>query len=111
MTPSIAIQAFAISRCLVNRFIRKNYHHKVWRAKKYLFDGAIGLKGVITQIGIIGATDKLTFEAFISQKLVPKRGQGAYVVMDNCSVHKGKEIEALIESAGAKLIYLPPPIS
>lgn len=28
--------------------------------------------------------------------------------MDNCSIHKGKEIEALITQAGAKLIYLPP---
>jgi transposase len=28
--------------------------------------------------------------------------------MDNCSIHKGGDIEALIEAAGAKLIYLPP---
>jgi len=28
--------------------------------------------------------------------------------MDNCSIHKSKEIEKLIESVGAKLIYLPP---
>ena len=28
--------------------------------------------------------------------------------MDNCSIHKGKEISALIQAAGAKLIYLPP---
>jgi hypothetical protein len=45
----------------------------------------------------------MTFEAFISQKLVPKLWSGAYVVMDNCSIHKGKEVEVLIEAAGAKL--------
>jgi transposase len=28
--------------------------------------------------------------------------------MDNCSIHKGKEIESLINQAGARLIYLPP---
>lgn len=56
----------------------------------------------------MGATDGLTFEAFISQKLVPHLWKGAYVVMDNCSVHKGKALENLIEMAGAKLIYLPP---
>lgn len=50
----------------------------------------------------------LTFEAFISQKLVPKLWKGACVVMDNCSIHKGEQIEALIQSAGASLIYLPP---
>lgn len=28
--------------------------------------------------------------------------------MDNCFIHKGKEIKALIEATGAILIYLPP---
>jgi len=28
--------------------------------------------------------------------------------MDNCSIHKDPEIEALITQAGARLIYLPP---
>lgn len=63
---------------------------------------------MITQLSLLGATDGLTFEAFISQKLVTKLWSGACVVMDNCSIHKGKEIEDLIAAAGAKLIYLPP---
>lgn len=63
---------------------------------------------MITQVSLLGATDGLTFEAFISQKLVPKLWSGACIIMDNCSIHKGKEIEDLIEAAGAKLIYLPP---
>ena len=56
----------------------------------------------------MGATDGLTFEAFISQKLVPKLWAGACVLMDNCSVHLGETVRELIEAAGAKLIYLPP---
>ena len=28
--------------------------------------------------------------------------------MDNCSIHKSKEIEDMITKAGARLIYLPP---
>lgn len=70
--------------------------------------GAISLNGLVSQYSILGATDGLTFEAYISQKLVPKLCKGAYVIMDNCSIHKSTEIEKLIESAGAKLIYLPP---
>lgn len=70
--------------------------------------GAISLNGLINQYSILGATDGLTFEAYISQKLVPKLWEGAYVIMDNCSIHKGTQIEKLIESVGAKLIYLPP---
>ena len=52
--------------------------------------------------------DALTFDAFIAQKLGPKLWKGAVVIMDNCSIHKSKEIEALITSFGATLMYLPP---
>jgi hypothetical protein len=67
--------------------------------------GAIGLKGVLTQVALLGSTDGLTFEAFISQRLVPKLWKGACVIMDNCSIHLGKDIEDWIRKAGAKLIY------
>jgi len=78
------------------------------RSKNVSIIGAIGLRGVISQYSILGATDGLTFAAYISQKLVPQLEQGDYGIMDNCSIHKGLEIEKLIEAAGAKLIYLPP---
>ncbi len=47
-------------------------------------------------------------EAFIQQKLIPKLWRGACVVLDNCTAHKGQEIEAAIRAAGAQLLYLPP---
>ncbi len=78
------------------------------RGRNVSLIGAIGFNGLLTQVSLLGSTDGLTFEAFIAQKLVPKLWPGAYVLMDNCSIHKGKEIEALITQAGAKLIYLPP---
>jgi transposase len=55
----------------------------------------------------MGSTDALTFEAFISQKLLPKLWSGALVIMDNCSIHKGERIRTLIEGVGAKLVDLP----
>lgn len=78
------------------------------RGKNVSLIGAIGLNGLITQVSLLGATDGLTFEAFIAQRLVPKLWSGACVLLDNCSIHKGEAIEALITKAGAKLIYLPP---
>jgi transposase len=87
---------------------RAHGHRPQKRSKNVSIIGAISLKGVLSQYSILGATDGLTFEAYISQKLVPKLWEGACVVMDNCSIHKGGEIEKLIEAAGAKLIYLPP---
>ena len=69
---------------------------------------AISLTGIITSINLLGSIDGLTFEAFVIRKLVPKLWQGAVVVWDNYSIHKGKEIEKAITDVGAKLIYLPP---
>jgi transposase len=54
----------------------------------------------------MGAID--IFDAVISQKLLPELWPGAVLVMDNCDLHKGDEIEALIQSVGARIIYLPP---
>lgn len=78
------------------------------RGKNVSIIGALGLKGIITDYSLMGATDGITFEAFISQKLVPKLWKGACVVMDNCSVHLGETVRELIEEVGAHLIYLPP---
>jgi transposase len=78
------------------------------RGKNVSIISALGLKGVIAQVSILGAVDGLTFEAFIARKLVPNLWKGACVILDNCSIHFGKEMAALIQKAGAQLIYLPP---
>lgn len=78
------------------------------RGKNVSLIGAISLKGILTQLPILGAVDGITFEAFIAQKLVPKLWKGACVILDNGSVHLGEDVEAMITAAGARLIYLPP---
>ena len=78
------------------------------RGKNVSMISALGLKGVIAQVNILGAVDSLTFEAFIARKLVPNLWKGACIILDNCSIHFGKEMTALIQKAGAQLIYLPP---
>ncbi len=44
----------------------------------------------------------------MEQALVPELRAGDIVVMDNLSSHKGPAVQALIEGAGAHLLYLPP---
>ena len=63
---------------------------------------------ILTSVNLIGGTDTITFEAFIVRKLVPKLWKGSCVVMDNCSIHLGEEVEKAIKKKGAKLIYLSP---
>lgn len=40
--------------------------------------------------------------------LVPELSEGAIVIMDNLSSHKGPLVRQIIEAAGAALLYLPP---
>ena len=56
---------------------------------------------------VIGSTNKHIFETYVEQILVPQFWSGAIVVMDNLSVHKGSRIRELIDSVGAKLVFLP----
>ena len=66
--------------------------------------GAISVNEVLTSVNLTGTTDAITFEALIIRKLVPKLWKGACVVMDNCTIHSGEEIEKPIKKKGAKLI-------
>lgn len=78
------------------------------KGKNVSLVGALGLQGIIAHSSLIWATDGVTFEAFIYQKLVPQLWAGACVMMDNCSIHLGEMVRESIEAVGAKLIYLPP---
>jgi transposase len=78
------------------------------RGKNVSVIGAISLQGVIAQVSLLGPADGLIFEAFVAQKLVPKLWPGAYVILDHCSIHQEDAIKALIEAAGATLVYLSP---
>ncbi|WP_202222851.1 IS630 family transposase [Okeania sp. KiyG1] len=69
--------------------------------------GALSIDGLIASMTVIGSTNKKIFEVYIEQILVPQLWPGAIVLMDNLSIHKGPRIEELINSAGAKLIFLP----
>ena len=84
------------------------YGAKPKRGKNVSVISAISIEKVLVQWSALGSVDGLTFEAFIATKLVPTLWVGAIVIMDNCSIHKGEEVERLIKEAGAILIYLPP---
>ena len=78
------------------------------RGKNISLLTALSLDKIIASSNIYGAVNQVTFEAFIANKLIPKLWSGACVVMDNAKIHLGEEIKILIESVGAKLIYLSP---
>lgn len=48
------------------------------------------------------------FQAWLEQGLAPTLAPGDTVIMDNLPAHKVAGVRAIIEDAGAKLLYLPP---
>ncbi|PHV64184.1 hypothetical protein CSQ80_01415 [Cyanobacterium aponinum IPPAS B-1201] len=70
--------------------------------------GALSLDGLIGSMTVMGSTDTKVFERWCVEKiLVPQLWQGAIVLMDNLSVHKGRKIKELIDSVGATLVFFP----
>lgn len=69
---------------------------------------ALTTRGMLGFGSFDGATDTETFLAFVREGLVPNLRKGQVVVLDNLSAHKSCEIDRLIESAGARVMRLPP---
>ena len=69
---------------------------------------ALGWRGPLASMYLPGATDGPVFLTYLKKVLGPKLWKGAVVVMDNLGAHKVAGVQAMIEAAGARLLYLPP---
>jgi transposase len=69
---------------------------------------AVRPSGPLAPLLLECATDGEVFAAWTEQFLVPSLREGDIVVMDNLTSHKSSRVRALIEAAGARLLYLPP---
>lgn len=68
-----------------------------------------GLKqdGMVAPHAFTGAMNKRRFLEYLKRHLLPALNKGDIVVMDNLSSHKGREVEMLLASKGASVLYLP----
>lgn len=57
---------------------------------------------------IEGGTSGDVFAAWVERFLLPELPPNALVVMDNLAAPKDKRVKELLDSAGAKAVYLPP---
>ena len=69
---------------------------------------ALSAQGAIAPMVLDGPMDRVSFEAYIEQVLIPALAPGSIVVMDNLSAHKSPAIAEMIHAARAELWYLPP---
>lgn len=70
--------------------------------------GAVKVDGPLVCSTLDGPVDQDTFLAWVRQSLCPALAAGDVVCMDNLSAHKSPLVKEAIESAGARLQYLPP---
>ena len=80
--------------------------HGHWKTTTLI--AALGHRKMRCAMTIDGAVNRDAFEVFVEQILLPTLSCGDIVVMDNLSSHKGTGVKRLIESVGAKVLYLPP---
>ena len=86
--------------------LRMGVPHGHWKTTTLV--AGLSLRGIVAPFVLDGAVDRPCFEAYIEHVLVPELRPGDIVIMDNLPAHKGKQVEALIEAAGASLRLLPP---
>ena len=68
----------------------------------------VRLAGLKAPFTIDCPVDGEIFQVYVEQVLVPTLQKGDVVVMDNLSAHKSPRIKKLIDSTGARVLYLPP---
>ena len=72
------------------------------------FVAGLRLGGLDAPMLLDGAMNGNAFLAYVRQVLVPTLCPGDIVIMDNLGCHKGVDVRAAIEDAGAELRFLPP---
>jgi hypothetical protein len=86
--------------------LRVGVPHGHWKTTTVV--AALSLRGMIAPFVLSGPINREAFEAYVERVLVPELRPGDIVVMDNLSSHKGPKVRALIEAAGAELLFLRP---
>ena len=65
-------------------------------------------KSIVAPLQYDGTMDSVLFESWFTSCLLPSLSSGAVIIMDNASFHRKSKLFPLAQSAGHRLIFLPP---
>jgi transposase len=68
---------------------------------------SLTLAGLGPAMILPGATDRVAFEAYIEQVLVPALRPGQIVILDNLSAHRSARVQRLLAACQCELWFLP----
>jgi len=86
--------------------LRSPIPHGHWKTTTFV--AGLRLSGIAAPFVLDGPINRVAFQTYVEQVLVPELMPGDIVVMDNLGSHKGAVVRAAIEAAGARLLFLPP---
>ena len=86
--------------------LRVGIPHGHWKTTTFV--AGLTTRGMIAPFVLDGPINRTAFETYVERVLIPELRRGDIVIMDNLSSHKGSRVREQIESAGARLLYLPP---
>jgi transposase len=80
--------------------------HGHW--KTTTFTAGLRVDGLAAPMILEGPMDGEAFRAYVAGILVPELVPGDIVILDNLPAHRVAGVREAIETAGARLLYLPP---
>lgn len=78
------------------------------RKQRVSFMAALHQQALMAPMTYEGYCNRVVFEAWLEQMLLPSLQPGQVLICDNATFHKGGRIAELVEQAGCQLLYLPP---
>ena len=96
-------------RCRRGERLRSGVPHGHWKTTTLI--AGLRRTGMVAPMVLDGPINRDAFVAYVRQVLVPGLSPGDIGIMDNLSSHKAPTARNAIEAAGAKLLFLPPPVS
>lgn len=81
---------------------------KGFRKTRYNITAALNLRSLFAPFIFEGYSTAAVYETYLEQVLIPSLRLGMVLVIDNARFHKSRKITELVESAGCRIIFLPP---
>jgi transposase len=92
-------------RCAKSERLDASAPHGHWCATTMI--SSLRSDGGTACMSIDGATNTEVFQAYAKETLCPTLREGDTVIMDNLGAHKNGRTIAIIEQAGAQVVFLP----
>ena len=86
--------------------LRAGIPHGHWKTTTFV--AGLRLEGIVAPFVLDGPINRDAFETYVAKLLVPELRRSDVVILDNLPSHKWPRVRAMVEGAGASLLYLPP---